>query len=348
MQAAIFGDIDFPSRISEDCLYLNVWTPPRVGRRPAAGDGVDPRRRLHRRRRRRRRGTTAHGLAARRVVVVDDQLPARRARLPRTSPSSARSAATASGNYGMLDQIAALEWVHDNIAAFGGDPGNVTIFGESAGGVAVSMLMASPLAKGLFHRAIGESGAYFPAGPGRSRRALPSAEAAGEKFGSALRAATMAALRAKPAEDVLQAALKTQPWFSPSLDGYFLPDEVAENLRGRQAGASAAARRLECRNEVRSGVVLRQAEGHGAKLFRRDARKTVRPGRRCPAQGLSGDQRFRGTRIGGSAGERPVHRLRHLEVAGSPPARRAARRSTATCSIATSRSKPAARRTALR
>ncbi len=80
---------------------------------------------------------------------------------PELAKESGRNAA---GNYGLLDQVAALQWVHDNIAAFGGDPGNVTIFGESAGSFSVSAQMASPLAKGLFQKAIGESGAAFHSG----------------------------------------------------------------------------------------------------------------------------------------------------------------------------------------
>jgi para-nitrobenzyl esterase len=255
VQGAIFGDIQFPQPPSEDCLNLNVWTPAtKTGERlPVmvwihgggfqAGAGPEPRH-------------DGDPLARKGVVVVTFNY-----RLgvfgflahPELTRESGRHA---SGNYGMLDQVAALRWVRDNIANFGGDPRNVTIFGESAGSFAVSALMASPLARGLFHNAIGESGAYFTAGSGTlALQPLPATEQLGVKFGAKLGAESVAALRAKSAEEVLQAALKTQPWFSPNVDGYFLSEDVyATFAAGRQARVPLLAGWNA--DEIRAGVVL--------------------------------------------------------------------------------------------
>ena len=161
LQGDIYGDMNFRGAPgSEDCLFLNVWAPakPSAPRLPvmvwiygggfAAGSTSEQR----------QDGTN---LAQQGVVVVSMNY-----RLgifgffvhPELAKESGHNSA---GNYGFLDQLAALKWVHENIAAFGGDPGNVTIFGESAGSFSVSAQMASPLSKGLFHKAIGESGAAF-------------------------------------------------------------------------------------------------------------------------------------------------------------------------------------------
>jgi para-nitrobenzyl esterase len=128
-----------------------------------------------------------------------------------------------SGMYGIQDQIAALQWVRDNISAFGGDPSNVTVFGESAGAHAAGLLMSSPLAKGLFHKAIGQSGAFWES----EMKSSSQAQAFGMELSTQLGAPTLAALRAVPAQQLQDAnayslALPTR--FSPIVDGYVLPE----------------------------------------------------------------------------------------------------------------------------
>jgi para-nitrobenzyl esterase len=142
---------------------------------------------------------------------------------------SAENKNHASGNYGLLDMIAGLEWVQKNIAAFGGDPHRVTIFGESAGGIAVSMLCASPLAKGLFQGAISESGGSFgpprPATmPGENLKRLADAERSGEAYVKGAGAASIADLR-KIAADKLSAGGRGQGMAWPIIDGWVIPDD---------------------------------------------------------------------------------------------------------------------------
>jgi para-nitrobenzyl esterase len=274
LQGRIFDDISFPN-LSEDCLTLNIWTPAASDRERLpvmvwihgggfqAGAGSEPRH-------------DGAAFARKGVVLVHFNY-----RLgvfgffshPGLTRESGRNA---SGNYGLLDQIAALQWVKENIAAFGGDPGNVTIFGESAGSFAVSALMASPLATGLFHKAIGESGAYFPVGAGGlPLDPLEVTEARGVTFAAALGADSLASLRQKPGDEVLQAALKTQPWFAPNLDGYVLPRSVSSVFTD---GAQARVPLLAGWNadEVRASVVLAKQKPT-AETFTRDARKRFGP-----------------------------------------------------------------------
>jgi para-nitrobenzyl esterase len=235
MQGNVFGDMNFrDGGPSEDCLYLNVWTPAKkaganlpvmvwiYGGGFAAGSSSEPR----------QDGTM---LAKRGVVVVSMNYrlgvfgffayPA----LTKESPHDA------SGNYGLLDQVAALKWVQRNVAAFGGNPREVTLFGESAGSFSVSGLMVSPLARGLFERAMGESGAFLGKGP--ATKSLAESEADDVKFADSIGAHSLAELRALPASQLLADAMKGNPVrFWPNVDGYFFPnDPLAIYARGKQA-----------------------------------------------------------------------------------------------------------------
>jgi para-nitrobenzyl esterase len=233
MQAGQASDFDpLNPRMSEDCLYLNVWTPAKSvdDRLPVMvwiygggfkiGSGSEP------------WYNGAH-LAGKGVIVVTVNYRLDVFGFLSHPELTAESADHASGNYGLLDQIAALGWVKRNIAAFGGDPGQVTVFGESAGSLSVSALMASPLGRGLFQRVIGESGAMLF--PGKSPYALAprvEAEQAGMKFADLLSAHSIAELREKPAEALLDALAKNPdiPRMSrgPIVDGHVLPASPAE------------------------------------------------------------------------------------------------------------------------
>jgi len=205
-----------PQPTSEDCLYVNVWTAASAGeKRPVMvwlhggawtrGSGSLP-------------SYDGTALAKKGLVVVTANYRLGVFGFLAHPELTAESPQHASGNYAILDHVAALKWVRSNIAAFGGDPGRVTIFGESAGSWSVNVVQATPLAKGLFHRAIGESGGQFARNVG-----LADAEKAGAAFAAAVGADSIKALRAVPADKLLAA-----PSFRTAInvDGWVLPDEV--------------------------------------------------------------------------------------------------------------------------
>ncbi len=233
MQQSLFGDMNFRSNgMSEDCLYLNVWTPAKSAaeRLPVlvyffgggfvAGDGSEPR-------------YDGASMARKGIVAITVNYRLGVFGFLAHPDLTRESAHHASGNYTLLDQNAALVWVSQNIAAFGGDPRKITIAGESAGSIAVSAQMASPLSRDLIAGAIGESGSIMGALP-----AVPLAdvEAQGQKFAASL-GADIAALRAMTAAQLLEAASKPgMPRFGPAIDGYFFPESpLAIFTAGKQA-----------------------------------------------------------------------------------------------------------------
>ena len=231
---------DDPQVMSEDCLSLNVWSPKGAKKAPVmvwihggalvsgyTGSAV----------------YDAQHLAAKGVVVVSINYRLGILGFLAHAGLSAESPQHVSGNYGLLDQIAALKWVRANVAAFGGDPANVTIFGESAGALSVMDLLASPLAKGLYSKAIAES-AYMVTNPALKTPVFgaPSAEQVGAAVSTALKAPDVAALRAIPAATLINAAPKLGFLTQPTIDGWVLGKQLVETFdAGEQAQVTLLA-----------------------------------------------------------------------------------------------------------
>lgn len=223
-----------PLPVSEDCLTLNIWAPEDAKNAPVFfwihggalvnGSSREPM-------------YDGRKLADRGIIVVSINYRLGVLGWLAHPELSAESPQHVSGNYGLLDQIAALQWVRHNIAAFGGDPKAVTIAGESAGALSVMYLMESPLARGLFSRAVAES-AYMISMPDLKKSVFgaPSGEAAGQMLAGAVQAPDIAALRGMDAQAITDAAAKAGygPW--GTVDGLILPQQMVDAFdQGKQA-----------------------------------------------------------------------------------------------------------------
>jgi para-nitrobenzyl esterase len=224
MQRGAYPEDSPPEPMSEDCLYLNVWVP--VGARDARlpvmvwiygggllnGSASTP---LY----------AGDALSRRDVIVVTANYRLGALGFLAHPELTRESAQKVSGNYGLLDQLEVLNWVQRNIAAFGGDPHNVTAFGQSSGSISISALIASPMAHGLFRRAIGQSGGLFEPLDVAPEFKLEGAEQVGRAFAEQLGATSLEALRALPASAIVARPFHPQP----NIDGYILretPHEV--------------------------------------------------------------------------------------------------------------------------
>lgn len=220
-----FYQVEFypePEPTSEDCLYLNIWTGAKLNheKRPvmiwihggafSQGSGAMP-------------TFNGEGFAQKGVVLVTINYRLGIFGLFAHPDLTEETDYEASGNYGLLDQVAALEWIQENISAFGGDPENVTVFGQSSGAGNINKLLASPLSKGLFHRAILQSGSAYTFGRTSS---LEQMEQRGEQFTGEYDIQTIENLRSWPADTLLERSRGFS--FSPNIDGWFLPEETQD------------------------------------------------------------------------------------------------------------------------
>jgi para-nitrobenzyl esterase len=233
MQTVVFGDMNsWSDGVSEDCLYLNVWTPANrntkglpvlvyfYGGGFVAGDGAEPR-------------YNGESMAKKGIVALTVNYRLNVFGFLAHPDLSAEAPYNASGNYGLLDQMAALQWVQKNIETFGGDPDKVTIAGESAGSIAVSMQMASPLSRGLIAGAIGESGAGIH--PTLAPVSLEEAEKIGLDFATKAGFPKIEQLRALPARDIYEIYNESRRFGFPSvIDGYFMPKTLPEIFKAKE------------------------------------------------------------------------------------------------------------------
>lgn len=231
MQEPIFGDMNFGAdSISEDCLYLNIWTPAITmneklpvliyfnGGGLMAGSGSEPR-------------YAGMAMARRGMICVTANYREGIFGFFAHPELSKETAYKGSGNYGFLDQQAAIRWVHENISLFGGDPERITIAGESAGSMSVSALMASPLSRGLFAQAIGSSGSVIA---DKRVKSLAEAEKAGVDMMRRMGYKNVKEMRKVPAEVLMkQANVRNVPVYN--IDNHFLTEQpFATYAAGRQ------------------------------------------------------------------------------------------------------------------
>lgn len=241
----------------EDCLYLNIWTPPAAkqgaklpvlvwiyGGAFSTGSASSP---IY----------SGESLARKGVIYVAINYRLGIFGFLAHPELTKESGHNASGDWGFLDQVAALKWVQRNIAAFGGDPANVTLIGQSAGSMSITDLQASPLAKGLFARVVGFSGTTLKGGAGEGVP-LAEAEAQGVKLQQALKAKDLADMRGFSSDKVVAAAQAAGVRAGPDIDGYYLPEPVDDIFAaGKQSDVAVVTGSTA--NDIGTEVPIRKA-----------------------------------------------------------------------------------------